>query len=70
MSIGGQTISSYKLSVLEGSGIIQVLTRNEKSTLEASKIRVVKDKLLKSKLVAGELTLDLINLRSLVYSGF
>ena len=70
MPIGGKTISACKLLVLEGNGIIQVPPMIKKSTLETTKNRVVKEKLLKSRFVAGELTLDLMNLRSLVDSAF
>ena len=52
--------------MLDGDGLVRVPPGSEKSTLYASKTRVVQEERLMSKLVAGESTLDLMNLRSLV----
>ena len=69
VSVGGQTISPGDLLVLDGDGLVRVPPESEKSTLDASKTRVVQEERLMSKLVAGESTLDLMNLRSLVDPG-
>ena len=69
VSVGGQTISPGELLVLDGDGLVRVPPESEKSTLDASKTRVVQEERLMSKLVAGESTLDLMNLRSLVDPG-
>ena len=69
VSVGGQTISPGVLLVLDGDGLVRVPPESEKSTLDASKTRVVQEERLMSKLVAGESTLDLMNLRSLVDPG-
>ena len=65
VSVGGQTISPGDLLVLDGDSIVRVSTEIEKSTFGASKTRVVQEERLMSKLVVGESTLDLMNLRSL-----
>ena len=69
VSCGGQTTSPGDLLVLDGDGLVRVPPESEKSTLDASKTRVVQEERLMSKLVAGESTLDLMNLRSLVDPG-
>jgi len=69
VSVGGQTISPGDLLVLDGDGLVRVPPESEKSTLDASKTRVVQEERLMSKLVAGGSTLDLMNLRSLVDPG-
>ena len=69
VSVGGQTISPGDLLLLDGDGLVRVPPESEKSTLDASKTRVVQEERLMSKLVAGESTLDLMNLRSLVDPG-
>ena len=69
VSVGGQTISPGDLLVLDGDGLVRVPPESEKSTLDASKKWVVQEERLMSKLVAGESTLDLMNLRSLVDPG-
>ena len=55
--------------MLDEDGLVRVPPESEKSILDASKTRVVQEERLMSKLVAGESTLDLMNLRSLVDPG-
>ena len=69
MSVGGQTISPGDLLVLDGDGLVRVPPDSEKYTLDASKTWVVQEERLMSKLAAGESTLDLMNLRSLIDPG-
>ena len=55
--------------MLDGDDIVRVPPESENYILDASKTRVVQEERLMSKLVAGESTLDLMNLRSLVDPG-
>ncbi len=66
VSVGVQTISHGDLLVLDGDGLVRVPPESENYTLDATKTRVVQEERLMSKLAAGESTLDLMNLRSLV----
>ena len=69
VSVGAQTISPGDLLVLDGDGLVRVPPESEKYTLDASKTRVVQEERMMTKLAAGESTLDLMNLRSLVDRG-
>ena len=55
--------------MLDVDGLVRVPPESEKYTIDVSKTRVVQEERLMSKLVADESTLDLMNLRILVYQS-